>query len=329
MTAVTATKKITIRPATEADYETFCTVWNTVWPEYPEAPAELRFQDKIRDAKLLFGRLMAQIPSGDVVGIAYYSQNPGTYHPQRFHWEVMVLPNWEQQGIGSALYEAISAIIAPYDPLWLRAEVREDKPKALRFVEKRGYIEDQRDQESKLRLSTFDPEAFADDVRRVMKNGITITSFAELKQNDPEFFTKLFEVGWALAQDVPSPEEHTCPPFDVWMKRWDNPNFLWEGSYVARDGNRYVGMSTIRASQSNDDLDTGLTGVVRDYRKRGIASALKVSVLTYAKKRGSECVRTWNEVGNAGMLGINFRLGFVRQPVWISFMKTLETLESK
>ena len=324
MTVVMAMEQITIRGATDADYESFCRVWNTVWSEYPETPAELRFQDNIRDSKHLLGRLVAQNSLGEVVGIAYYNQNPGTYHPQRFHWEVIVLPNWERQGIGSALYEAICVAIAPYDPLWLRAEVREDKAEALRFVEKRGYIEDQRDQESKLSLSMFEPDTFTDDLRRVEKSGITITSFAELKQNDPEFYKKLFEVGWELAQDVPSPEEHTCPTFDTWMKRWDNPNFLWEGSFVALDGTRYVGMSTIRASQSNNDLDTGLTGVVREYRKRGIASALKVSVLTYAKKRGSECVRTWNEVGNTGMLGINFRLGFVRQPVWISFIKALK-----
>lgn len=67
-----------------------------------------------------------------------------------------------------------------------------------------------------------------------------------------------------------------------------------------------------------------MTGVIRDYRKRGIATALKVRALTYAKERGAPAVRTWNEVNNDGMLGINFRLGFVRQPAWIEMGKTLK-----
>lgn len=317
----------TIRPFTDADFELYCAVWNAVWPEYPETPDELRHRDATRDPKLVHGRVIAQEPNGDFVGGGYFNQHAGMYHPQRFHLEVMTAPHHEGKGVGSALYEAILTAIATHNPLWLRAEVREDIPRALRFVQSRGFTEDQREQESKLNLSGFDPAAFSGHLARVRDWGIDLVSFSERKARDPAFFDRLYDLSWELKQDVPSPDGHTRAEYEVWRRRFDDPHFLWDGSFLALDGPRYVGMSTLRASPSNDDLDTGLTGVSRDYRKRGIASALKVRALTYAKEHGSGSVRTWNEVGNTGMLGINFRLGFVRQPVWISFVKTLKLSE--
>ena len=322
------TDDVIIRPFTDEDYEPFCALGNMVWPEYPETPTEMRYQDASRDPKIVHGRLIAEDASG-FVGLGNYGQNNHMYHPQRFHIDVLVRPDRERQGIGSALYDALLAALAPFDPLWLRTEVREDKAPALRFVERRGFAEDQREQESKLDISGFDAAAFSADVERVRESGIEIVSLAQLKERDPEFLPLLYELGWELSQDVPSPAPPTRPTYENWLKRFDNPNFLLEGGFVALDGNKYIGLSTLRASQSNNDLDTGLTGVLRDYRKRGIASALKVHALTYAKARGAGSVRTWNEVDNIGMLGINFRLGFVRQPVWISFVNTLPAKENK
>jgi hypothetical protein len=49
-----------------------------------------------------------------------------------------------------------------------------------------------------------------------------------------------------------------------------------------------------------------------------------VRALAYAKERGTPFVRTWNEMNNNGMLNINFRLGFVRQPAWLDMVKTIK-----
>ena len=72
-----------------------------------------------------------------------------------------------------------------------------------------------------------------------------------------------------------------------------------------------------------DVLYTGFTGVRREYRGRGIAMALKLRAVDYAKSHGYREIRTWNSTLNAPMLGINVRLGFVKQPVWITFGKDL------
>lgn len=61
----------------------------------------------------------------------------------------------------------------------------------------------------------------------------------------------------------------------------------------------------------------------REYRGRGIATALKVRTVEYARGRGYRQIRTENEIHNAPMIAINDRFGFQRQPVWITFWKDL------
>jgi RimJ/RimL family protein N-acetyltransferase len=65
--------------------------------------------------------------------------------------------------------------------------------------------------------------------------------------------------------------------------------------------------------------------VRREYRRRGIALALKVRSLEFAKAQGYQRVVTENETNNRGMIDINDRLGFVKQPAYVHYLKTFET----
>ncbi len=50
--------------------------------------------------------------------------------------------------------------------------------------------------------------------------------------------------------------------------------------------------------------------------------ALKLATIGYAREHGYTMIKTWNATVNEGMLAINGKLGFVRQPAWIEFEKT-------
>ena len=96
------------------------------------------------------------------------------------------------------------------------------------------------------------------------------------------------------------------------------------GYFVAVDGDEYVGTSNLWLSPEPDVLRTGLTAVRRAYRRRGIAFALKVRSLEFAKAHGYKRVQTENELNNRGMLAINDELGFVRNPAWVHYLKSFE-----
>ena len=87
-------------------------------------------------------------------------------------------------------------------------------------------------------------------------------------------------------------------------------------------GEDYIGLTHVMLS-GNDGLYQGLTGVKRGFRRKGIALALKLRAIAYAKEIGKRVIVTNNDVSNQSMLALNQRLGYVRQPDKIFFKKTI------
>ncbi|MEA3408886.1 MAG: hypothetical protein U9Q95_00905, partial [Candidatus Eisenbacteria bacterium] len=65
---------------------------------------------------------------------------------------------------------------------------------------------------------------------------------------------------------------------------------------------------------------TGLTGVVRSHRRKGIATALKVHGFSRAKEHGARWIETDNEEKNP-MFELNLRLGFKPTPAWTEYRR--------
>ena len=101
-----------------------------------------------------------------------------------------------------------------------------------------------------------------------------------------------------------------------------SPHFLPSGYQIAVDqeNGAYVG-STALNRKDGDILGTGLTGVLRSHRRRGIAMALKLYAIGYARSVNAREIHTGNAAISLAMLAINEALGFAKQPVWILMVK--------
>ena len=69
--------------------------------------------------------------------------------------------------------------------------------------------------------------------------------------------------------------------------------------------------------------EDGLTVVHRDWRRRGLARALKARELEWAAANGYREVVTWTQRGNDGMRAVNERLGYEYRDAAITMSATL------
>jgi GNAT superfamily N-acetyltransferase len=310
----------TIRAFDPADYGPLVDLWNRIEPERPTTVREKRFQDEHRDPRVLHGRLLAEA-GGELIGHAHYGQPVEMLHPGHFWLSLAVREDWRRRGVGKGLFQALLAVLQPLGATELRMEAQEDRPAALAFLRGLGFVEHMREWESRLDLRLWEAERFREQTERVKAQGLQILTYPELAE-DPECRRKLHALQTQIEADVPGVDAPTPTDFRVWERKLlANPAFVPEGWAVALDHGRYVGFTSLWRPELGGYLDTGYTGVLREYRRRGLAFALKVHSLRGAQGTGALEARTWNATTNEGMLAINARLGFVRRPAWIFFKR--------
>jgi mycothiol synthase len=314
-----------IRLFSEHDYDAVADLCSTIFEERISA-AEMRRDEERRPAYCKNQSWVAEV-NGKVVGLTRYTQNRGMYHPRKFQVDLMVLPEYRRQGIGSALYEQVTAALQEFDPITMLTGTREDWTEGVRFAEQRGYQERMRNWESHLDLTTADLSAFAPVVEQVAASGYVIRSYAELTAAaEPDLERRLHAFGQAVRQDIPSPEPLTYVAFDEWIKTslYNDPHFAPDCYMVALKDGAIVGMSTMWSTEEAGVATTGVTGVDREHRGTGVAKALKVRVIEAARAAGYTLTKTWNASTNVKMLAINDAMGFVRKPAWISYALELK-----
>lgn len=85
---------------------------------------------------------------------------------------------------------------------------------------------------------------------------------------------------------------------------------------VALAGDQIVGYAGLVAWEDDPSkAENGLTVVHRDWRRRGLAMALKRRQLAWASRVGLRELITWTQLGNEGMQEANRQLGYVDRAV--------------
>lgn len=313
---------IQIRSFTATDYPTVIELHNLIWPEYSMDLGELRFDDQHRDAKCRHGRWVAEV-DGTVLGWAQHDQLAGRYHPDKYWLEFFVHPDHQRQGIGSALYDTVLTALQPFKPWLVRVALREDMTGCRAWLARRGFREDWRSWESRLDMAAFDSTPFAGYQERLAEQGITLRSFRDLA-DDPNRDRKLFDLLAEVRPDAPMRDEATPVDYETWRQSVIYGPYMDEDGYfvAVRDGD-YLGLSNLLRPKPGQDVETGYTGVARRGRGQGVAQALKLRVLDYARQQGYAFIRTANNSLNYPMLAINAKFGFVRLPAWVYYVKYL------
>lgn len=316
-----------IRDFRPDDYETMAAILHSIYPDHDLSPSELRYRDETFDRnKYILKRYSAvEAGRGHIVAYAEFRHMPDMFHPRKFWIGVNVDSAWQRKSIGTMLYERIMRDIGEIGAITLRAWAREDKTGSISFLEKRGFGERMRAWESHLQVQEFEFAKFPGYKEKMVEEGIRVSTLREMSQQDPECYRKLYELLMTVVADMPAPDTFTPLAFEDFMKHVVlHPNCLQDGYMIASDGERYVGLSNVfKSEKQSSELYQQDTGVLREYRRRGIAMALKLEVIQFAKGYGASVIKTGNDSTNEGMLAINQKLGFQREHGWITFEKNL------
>ncbi|GHO69608.1 N-acetyltransferase [Ktedonobacter sp. SOSP1-52] len=247
-----------------------------------------------------------------VLGFSQILHNPWVHRGQ-FWISIVVDPAWRRRGIGSALYDHALAFLDTQEANLLITQVRDNSAPGLEFALHRGFTLTSYTLESWLYLSDFDDARFHDFPERLQASGIQFFTLADIEATNEhqrwlyDLHRRIYETGSNSAHKkrVSISSFHDFQRM-LFLAPWFRP----EGQFIAADGERWVGTATVGHYINCNSMHNTFTGVERAYRGRGIALALKLLAIRYARRRRADYILTRNDAENAAMLSINRKLGY-------------------
>jgi len=219
---------------------------------------------------------------------------------------VAVAPAFRRTGVGSALLDALSVWARDLGYVDLMGTVKETDDVSLAWTRRRGFVEVGRN------------SILALDLTRAMKptvrapDGIEVVAWAER----PDATAGIYAVAREAYPDVPGDENAEIAPFEEWLAMdmqgaGDRP----EATFVALAGDEVVAYAKLSLSLARPTVAMhDMTGVLRAWRGRGIARALKAAEIAWAMENNYERLETQNEERNEPIRRLNERYGYVVEP---------------
>jgi GNAT superfamily N-acetyltransferase len=219
---------------------------------------------------------------------------------------VAVAPAFRRTGVGSALLDALSVWARDLGYVDLMGTVKETDDVSLAWTRRRGFVEVGRN------------SILALDLTRAMKptvrapDGIEVVAWAER----PDATAGIYAVAREAYPDVPGEEDAEIAPFEEWLAMdmqgaGDRP----EATFVALAGDEVVAYAKLSLSLARPTVAMhDMTGVLRAWRGRGIARALKAAEIAWAMENDYERLETQNEERNEPIRRLNERYGYVVEP---------------
>lgn len=267
-------------------------------------------------------RVVAVNERGEVVGSGEASHRPNNV-PGTFFIEPLVLPDYCRRGIGALLYDDAVKFARAQGANRLTCEVRDDMPDWLKFARVRGFEIDRHIFESTLDLKTFDETQFAGVIESVQAQGVRFSSLAEVGNTEANR-RELYTVNKSSALDIPGFEGEFARFEDFTKYVFEASWFDARGQLLAIDGEQFIGLGAVGYFPQTNSAYNMHTGVLKEYRGRKIALALKLLTIRYARARGAATIRTNNDSKNAPILAINQKLGYKPEPGWFKCVRKLD-----
>jgi GNAT superfamily N-acetyltransferase len=302
-----------IRPArVETDIPGITGLCNLLEPDTPETEDSLREQFLRQSPGRIDCRSVAVDEQDAVIGYSVIVHAGGMPDHHFYMW-IGVLPGCRCQGIGSALWERGLAFLREQGATRVSGETLDGDPAGLAFAQRRGFTIDRHHFHSYLELATFDETPYLPIIHGLEAEGIRFCTLADLPDTI-DTREAYCDLNLAAVRDIPGEVWDFSGYHDFFIERiWSGKWFRREGNLVALHGENMVGFATLHLRPETHEAYNATTGVIRAYRGRKIALALKVLATRYARANGALRMTTDNDSLNVPMLAVNRRMGYIPQ----------------
>lgn len=286
------------RAESDADFEAWGRVKRAVLPNESAWTAE-EFRERATPERLV---LVAAL-DGEIVGAGLADRSDTRV---RASVAARVVPSARRRGVGTALLRELAEHAATLEVDAASTSVEDAGSRA--FAERFGFSEVNRQVEQVKVLGAGSPPS-------PLPPGIEVVTIAER----PELLREAHPLAVEGFADMA-----TDRPVTIQLEDWlhDEAGHP-QGSFVALADGEIVGFSGLMRHDLPGLAEDGLTVVRRNWRRRGLAKALKERELEWAAANGIREIVTWTQRGNEGMRKLNEQLGYEYRDVSITMVAPL------
>lgn len=286
----------------DADLGAIAEIVAATSPEEPTSIEELRWQDATYPGSTRFLAAVDGRPVGAAtVGRIYM-------YPPEYDglWaSIHVLADARRRGIGSALLRATSERARSAGKTALHVPTSDARPDSVAFLTRRGFTEHERSKIVRLELAGLTPPPVEPPA------GIAFTSVAER----PDLVPGIHAVALEAFLDIPGGDQPTAAGdlAEFRARDVDRPTIPPDAFMVAVESatGQVVGYASLLLLPGQSRVAWhDMTAVLRHWRGRGLAVALKRATIGWAIANGLETLETGNDQDNAAMRAVNARLGY-------------------
>ena len=282
---------------------------------------------KNRDKNLVSNKLLMYNNNTLVGNINYYQGRDG--NNRTAFYTLNLDPDYNNNGYRKLLYNKMLEDIKIFNCNKLLTTIYEhpNYKQNKRLLIKQNFKLIQTNREYSCDISKINLIKYKPLIKRLESEGIKLYDSKYEMIDWPNHYKKLEELCWVYGQDIPMPKgiDREREPFDEFLKdQADYEKNYYAAEIVAVKNNKYIASTDLEFYPKAEPHKawTGSLGVLKKYRRKGIATAIKIKAFEELIKKGITEVRTDNELNNP-MYKINVALGFKPVPYSLDYAKDI------
>ena len=319
---------ISIKPFAETDKEfnEICRVENLMRFDNVSTPKEMKRWWNNRNKNRISKKLLLY-KNYKLIGVLHYTQGLKE-NKKNCYFGIYLDPVFSNNGYQKQLYDKMLQEVKKFNctKLFPSSFEHSNYDNYSQFLIKTEFKIVARNREYSLKIKNINLKKYLPLIKKLESKGIKFYDSKHEMLDFPNHYKKLEQLEWEYGQDLPRPEGivPTRWPFKEFMKQI---KVFYEYDYgvdlVAVKNQQYIGGTYLFILQGTPEKAwTGALGVLRKFRRQGIATALKIKAIEILRDKGIKEIRTDNEENNP-MYKINVALGFKPVPFSLDYSKDI------